>query len=115
MAAFDPAELVGILTGNPAARAKAAAGAYAVLDKVDQSLKDKASALGQKVGNKLGAPIFDALAKGADAGQAAAMDTAAKQATGYSITQAKDVLKRGGVWLGLVAAVVVYLVFKRRK
>lgn len=113
--AYDPAELVGILTGNPAARAKAAAGAALALNKVDQALKDKASALGQKLGNKLGAPIFDALAKGADAGQTAAVDTAARETTGYTITQVKSALTRGGVWLGLVAVVVAYLVFKRRK
>lgn len=110
---LDPAELLGAFTGNDAARVKVAGATTSAVYRIQDKVSQKATILGQLLGNKLGTPVFDALQKGAKAGSQKSVDDLARQQTGVTVTQVKSY----GLFGGVVAAVVLlgYLVWRRLK
>ncbi len=107
---LDFLELLGSATGNRAAQLKVAGG----LEKVQGLIAGKAENIGTLLGKKFGAPIFEALAKGAGGGATQAVDETTKEATGYTLSGIKQAAGYGGAVLLAVGALLAYLIFRKR-
>lgn len=101
--AIRPADVLGVVTGNPVSNAEALGGVAVAQSKV----RTWAEKVGTVVGPSLGAGVFDALAKGAKTGQTKKEEAVAQQVTGFSLSGLKGAAVAVvvgvialGVWLG---------------
>lgn len=112
MAKLDLASVVGLVTGNEAARAKIAGG----LLQVQGAIQRKLEVAGKPLGSVFGSEMFKSLSKGAVAGESQAVDTLAQEQTGYTVSGILNAAKGFGVVaVALVVFGVAWFIGRRNK